>query len=203
MASLFAFAGAGGGLVASVATCPLDVIKTKLQAQTVARGHAGYQGVLGRSDRKSCMLQQLRTARHAQDNHQVQWISWPLPWPRTHSPWLPPNMGDLFCSVRWDQDQIRGDTTRKRSASSQYLPRSTPKGLSADHARSPLVTSYSVCNDCRRLQHHLYKPLMGHKDPLHGLRLFLTFRDSLTDSTRQTRLSLLPKTDTAIPSMPS
>ncbi|KAF8583354.1 mitochondrial NAD transporter [Ramaria rubella] len=38
--------GAGGGLVASVATCPLDVIKTKLQAQTVARGHAGYLGVL-------------------------------------------------------------------------------------------------------------------------------------------------------------
>jgi solute carrier family 25 (mitochondrial folate transporter), member 32 len=49
MASLFAFAGAGGGLVASIATCPLDVIKTKLQAQTVARGHAGYLGVLGAS----------------------------------------------------------------------------------------------------------------------------------------------------------
>ncbi|KAF8513758.1 mitochondrial NAD transporter [Gautieria morchelliformis] len=46
MASLFAFAGAGGGLVASVATCPLDVIKTKLQAQTIARGHVGYLGVL-------------------------------------------------------------------------------------------------------------------------------------------------------------
>lgn len=50
MASLFAFAGAGGGLVASVATCPLDVIKTKLQAQTIARGHVGYLGVLGASE---------------------------------------------------------------------------------------------------------------------------------------------------------
>ncbi|KAH9927053.1 mitochondrial carrier [Amylocystis lapponica] len=39
-------AGAGGGLVASVATCPLDVIKTKLQAQRVANGHAGYEGVV-------------------------------------------------------------------------------------------------------------------------------------------------------------
>jgi len=38
-------AGAGGGLVASVATCPLDVIKTKLQAQTTARGQVGYLGV--------------------------------------------------------------------------------------------------------------------------------------------------------------
>lgn len=38
--------GAGGGLVASVATCPLDVIKTKLQAQSVARGHTGYLGVM-------------------------------------------------------------------------------------------------------------------------------------------------------------
>jgi len=40
-------AGAGCGLVASVATCPLDVIKTKLQAQSVAHGHVGYLGVLG------------------------------------------------------------------------------------------------------------------------------------------------------------
>ncbi|KDQ62172.1 hypothetical protein JAAARDRAFT_30075 [Jaapia argillacea MUCL 33604] len=40
-------AGAGGGLVASVATCPLDVVKTKLQAQRVARGQLGYLGVIG------------------------------------------------------------------------------------------------------------------------------------------------------------
>lgn len=47
MYPLFAVAGAGGGLVASIATCPLDVVKTKLQAQTLARGHADYLGVLG------------------------------------------------------------------------------------------------------------------------------------------------------------
>ncbi|KAI0041982.1 mitochondrial NAD transporter [Auriscalpium vulgare] len=38
-------AGAGGGLVASIATCPLDVIKTKLQAQRAARGQSDYLGV--------------------------------------------------------------------------------------------------------------------------------------------------------------
>ncbi|PFH53362.1 hypothetical protein AMATHDRAFT_137919 [Amanita thiersii Skay4041] len=39
-------AGAGGGLVASVATCPLDVVKTKLQAQRAIAGQQGYLGVL-------------------------------------------------------------------------------------------------------------------------------------------------------------
>ncbi|KAJ7855943.1 mitochondrial NAD transporter [Mycena olivaceomarginata] len=41
-------AGAGGGLIASVATCPLDVVKTKLQAQRQVRGHYGYEGILGK-----------------------------------------------------------------------------------------------------------------------------------------------------------
>ncbi|KAF8969010.1 mitochondrial NAD transporter [Flammula alnicola] len=40
-------AGAGGGLVASIATCPLDVVKTKLQAQRTVQGQRGYLGVLG------------------------------------------------------------------------------------------------------------------------------------------------------------
>lgn len=40
-------AGAGGGLVASIATCPLDVVKTKLQAQRAIVGQQGYLGVLG------------------------------------------------------------------------------------------------------------------------------------------------------------
>ncbi|KAJ3574480.1 hypothetical protein NP233_g1752 [Leucocoprinus birnbaumii] len=40
-------AGAGGGLVASIATCPLDVVKTKLQAQRVLQGQAGYLGIWG------------------------------------------------------------------------------------------------------------------------------------------------------------
>ncbi|GJF00275.1 mitochondrial carrier [Phanerochaete sordida] len=39
-------AGAGGGLAASIATCPLDVIKTKLQAQQVRSGQKGYQGIV-------------------------------------------------------------------------------------------------------------------------------------------------------------
>jgi len=42
-------AGAGGGLVASIATCPLDVVKTKLQAQRAIKGQVGYEGVFGTS----------------------------------------------------------------------------------------------------------------------------------------------------------
>ncbi|KAJ7505506.1 mitochondrial NAD transporter [Mycena galericulata] len=39
-------AGAGGGLIASVATCPLDVVKTRLQAQRAVQGHHSYEGIL-------------------------------------------------------------------------------------------------------------------------------------------------------------
>ncbi|KAF8319013.1 mitochondrial carrier [Clavulina sp. PMI_390] len=42
-----AFAGAGAGLVSSIITCPLDVIKTRLQAQKAARGRIDYLGVFG------------------------------------------------------------------------------------------------------------------------------------------------------------
>ena len=45
--SLVIAAGAGGGLVASIATCPLDVVKTKLQAQRAVDGQKGYQGIAG------------------------------------------------------------------------------------------------------------------------------------------------------------
>ena len=37
--------------MASIATCPLDVIKTKLQAQRYSQGQKGYEGVIG-----SCSL---------------------------------------------------------------------------------------------------------------------------------------------------
>ena len=51
MVYIFSFvvleAGAGGGLVASIATCPLDVIKTKLQAQRAVQGQQAYLGILG------------------------------------------------------------------------------------------------------------------------------------------------------------
>ena len=48
---LFHPAGAGGGLVASIATCPLDVVKTKLQAQRAVQGQIGYEGIAGASCR--------------------------------------------------------------------------------------------------------------------------------------------------------
>ena len=42
-----AIAGAGAGLVTSIAGCPLDVVKTKLQAQQFAVGSVAYKGVAG------------------------------------------------------------------------------------------------------------------------------------------------------------
>ena len=38
-------AGAGAGLVSSIVTCPLDVVKTRLQAQHLARDAQDYEGV--------------------------------------------------------------------------------------------------------------------------------------------------------------
>ena len=34
-------------MVASIATCPLDVVKTKLQAQRAIQGESGYLGIWG------------------------------------------------------------------------------------------------------------------------------------------------------------
>ena len=42
-----ALAGATGGFVSGIVTCPLDVIKTKLQAQRAVHGHSSYLGVVG------------------------------------------------------------------------------------------------------------------------------------------------------------
>ena len=39
-------AGAGAGLIASIVICPLDAVKTKLQAQRAVHGQLGYQALL-------------------------------------------------------------------------------------------------------------------------------------------------------------
>lgn len=41
-------------MVASIATCPLDVIKTRLQAQRYSQGQKGYEGVVGQFSRVPC-----------------------------------------------------------------------------------------------------------------------------------------------------
>lgn len=40
--------------MASVATCPLDVIKTRLQAQRHAHGADKYEGVVGEGSSRPC-----------------------------------------------------------------------------------------------------------------------------------------------------
>ncbi|KAH8920185.1 mitochondrial carrier [Atractiella rhizophila] len=40
-------AGAGAGVISSIATCPLDVVKTKLQAQGKVVGREAYKGLVG------------------------------------------------------------------------------------------------------------------------------------------------------------
>lgn len=47
LASPSTVAGAGAGLVSSIITCPLDVVKTRLQAQKAGRGRVDYLGVFG------------------------------------------------------------------------------------------------------------------------------------------------------------
>jgi len=44
--------GATAGFVSSVATCPLDVVKTRLQAQRTAFQGEGYLGVVGPYSRR-------------------------------------------------------------------------------------------------------------------------------------------------------
>lgn len=47
LASPSTVAGAGAGLVSSIITCPLDVVKTRLQAQKAGRSRVDYLGVFG------------------------------------------------------------------------------------------------------------------------------------------------------------
>ena len=130
MAFLFAFAGAGWGHVTSVATCPLDVIKTKLQAQTIVgpcRLFRSAQWVPMSVHQENCS-HNWEMLSYIKDNYQAQWVSRFVPWARADNTRLSSNMGYLFHSIWWNKDQVWGDTSQKHSPSLQYLSRGTSKG---------------------------------------------------------------------------
>jgi len=96
-------AGAGGGLVASIATCPLDVIKTKLQAQRAIPGHPAYEGVVGECSmtnasklRDFSVLVLTMCIRYSQIDIQTQWHSWVVPWTWSYNVGLSADLGHLL-----------------------------------------------------------------------------------------------------------
>lgn len=99
-------AGAGGGLVSSVATCPLDVIKTKLQAQRAAAGQPGYLGIAG-TTLSFDLINRLGhnwPFRHHTQSFSRRRAPWILQRPRSHHARVPSYMGHIFRRVRRHQD---------------------------------------------------------------------------------------------------
>lgn len=131
-------AGAGGGLVSSVATCPLDVIKTKLQAQRAAVGQPGYLGVAGTILPFDLLnrLGHIWPFRHHTQSFPRGRAPWVLQRPRSHHARLPSNVGHLFCCVRRHQDILwpgasRSASVLRRSTYPRQIISSCPgKGLS-------------------------------------------------------------------------
>jgi hypothetical protein len=100
-------AGAGGGLVASIATCPLDVIKTKLQAQRAVQGQQAYLGVSGvlRAFLFSILISTFNPIplifmiRYVQVYSQRERVTWPVSRVGAYDAGVSTHLGYLFCCV--------------------------------------------------------------------------------------------------------
>ena len=174
-------AGAGGGLVASVATCPLDVVKTKLQAQRVAHGHVDYLGVSGvlvlrvrqrLSPDHILTLDPLFSPRDCTKHHSTRRPTGLVSRAGPDHPGVPPDMGHLLCCVRRNQGALRATPSRHLRPPQTYdrapLSRAVRKGLPARHARAPMVAPHPVRHGCRRHQHDMHESPLGYQDEIHG-----------------------------------
>ncbi|KAF8749529.1 mitochondrial NAD transporter [Rhizoctonia solani] len=117
-----AIAGAGAGLVSSVVTCPLDVIKTKLQAQSTVHGAHGYLGIRG--------------IKEFEDS--IEGLA--------HNTGLSPTWAIYFAvydeTKKWLGDNARGDSSTEGNGSRQawatHLIAAMTAGASGTIATSPL-----------------------------------------------------------------
>ena len=85
--------------MASIATCPLDVIKTKLQAQRAVQGQQAYLGVLGMFLSSSVPSQHSISPRYDQVCFQREWFAWFLSRIGTYDAGISTHLGYLFCCV--------------------------------------------------------------------------------------------------------
>ena len=101
-------AGAGGGLAASIATCPLDVIKTKLQAQRAVQGQKAYlsaYGVFARfpvfhfKSQRSIQISLDFMFRYVEVCFQRERVTWLLSRIGAYDTGISTHLGYLFCCI--------------------------------------------------------------------------------------------------------
>jgi solute carrier family 25 (mitochondrial folate transporter), member 32 len=149
--SFNAIAGAVGGFASGIVSCPLDVIKTKLQAQGGFRAQAGpsntsgsvvYKGMLGTARviwRDEGLRGMYRGLGPIILGYLPTWAVWFTVYGRSkeyfsRNSGMHLTMRSKWIKLTWDRQSIRG----------QFL----------------------VVNRCRRFLHHGHKPDLGHQDSI-------------------------------------